>query len=401
MILNLGILLLVLVVCEIFLQIIIKYFRRDFQWLITEKDSNPFFDKIALKKFINNSFDKELGWVRKPNTTGVEVGANSKIVYHIDSNGSRENLVGSKVTIASFGDSYTFGRQVEDFQTWQVRLSEKLGEKVLNYGVGNYGADQAFLYYQRQKIPKTTKIVILGIVPETICRIHSYWKHYLEFGNTFAFKPRYTLDHGKLKLHKNPIEGLEDFDDFEKVLGVLKKYDDFYEIKFKKLQFRFPYLKSYFLNFKRNSMLLYSLSKRKVFHFLGVENKKVENDPFNRIMIDNIKHSHEMYQNKQACKLLELILIKFCDMARDRGHTPLLLIMPQLIDLKIINEVGHTPYEDFFFEMSKKESVIDTTLDLNKENSKIFYTEDLYGGHFSELGNQLVADKVFDYLSES
>ena len=157
MILNLGILLLVLVVCEIFLQIIIKYFRRDFQWLITEKDSNPFFDKIALKKFINNSFDKELGWVRKPNTTGIEVGANSKIIYHIDSNGSRVNLVGSKVTIASFGDSYTFGRQVEDFQTWQVRLSEKLGEKVLNYGVGNYGADQAFLYYQRQKIPKTTQ----------------------------------------------------------------------------------------------------------------------------------------------------------------------------------------------------------------------------------------------------
>ena len=27
----------------------------------------------------------------------------------------------------------------------------------------------------------------LGFVPETISRIQSYWKHYLEFGNTFAF----------------------------------------------------------------------------------------------------------------------------------------------------------------------------------------------------------------------
>ena len=38
-----------------------------------------------------------------------------------------------------------------------------------------------------KKIDKSTKLIILAFVPETIARIHSYWKHYLEFGNKFGF----------------------------------------------------------------------------------------------------------------------------------------------------------------------------------------------------------------------
>ena len=65
MIFTVGLILLVLVTSEFFLQLVIRYLRKDFQWLITEKDENPDFDKVAFNKFINNSFDKELGWVRQ------------------------------------------------------------------------------------------------------------------------------------------------------------------------------------------------------------------------------------------------------------------------------------------------------------------------------------------------
>ena len=30
-------------------------------------------------------------------------------------------------------------------------------------------------------------------MPETILRVHSFWKHYLEYGNTLAFKPRFEI----------------------------------------------------------------------------------------------------------------------------------------------------------------------------------------------------------------
>lgn len=38
-----------------------------------------------------------------------------------------------------------------------------------------------------------SKIIIFNVVPETIARINSYWKHYREFGNTLGFKPLYII----------------------------------------------------------------------------------------------------------------------------------------------------------------------------------------------------------------
>ena len=248
--------LLVLLISEIILQITIKYLRKDFQWLITEQDEYPSFDKKALSKFFKNSFDQELGWVKKPNSRGIEKGKYGEIEYHIDSNSSRKNNIEQETSIVTFGDSYTFCRQVEDNQTWQVYLSNLLNSKVLNFGVGNYGADQAYLYYQRQEVPVSTKVVILGVVPETICRVQSYWKHYLEFGNTFAFKPRFTLENGKLTFHNNPINDIGDFDKVNEIIDSIKNTDVFYQRKFRCFQFRFPYLMKFIINIKRSSILI-------------------------------------------------------------------------------------------------------------------------------------------------
>ena len=76
---------------------------------------------------------------------------------------------------------------------------------ILNYGVSNYGLDQAILKYKRCKVSKNVKIVIMGFVPETITRIQSRWKHYTEFGNINGFKPKFDLVNNKLVLKPNPI----------------------------------------------------------------------------------------------------------------------------------------------------------------------------------------------------
>jgi hypothetical protein len=386
------------VICEILLQFLIRFFRKDFQWLITEKDDYPIFDQVAFDKFILNSFDKELGWVKKPNSIGTEKGKNGKIIFHIDDKGSRENFVDFKTSIVTFGDSYTFCKQVEDNQTWQACLSKNLDDKVLNYGVGNYGIDQAFLYYKRQKLPETTKIVILGFVPETICRIQSYWKHYLEFGNIFAFKPRFSLDNGQLKLHDNLINCADDFNKLHKIIDKVKINDGFYTKKFRQKQFRFPYLLRYFFNFKSTSLLLYFLIKKKLFNLIGFERAEINNAPFSKIMFENISDSHKMYRDDKACELLEAILMKFCNLANKRGHKPLLLIMPQLMDLKINKKQKTTPYAAFFSKINKITPVLDMTPHLNGKNLNSFYTDDLYGGHFSEIGNELVAEKVLEFI---
>ena len=390
-----------LLVSEVALQVLVKYLKKDFQWLITEEDEYPDFDKKALKKFFKNSFDKELGWVRKPNSSGFENGKYGKIEYHIDSNGSRENFIEKETLIATFGDSYTFCRQVEDDQTWQVYLSKKLNNKVLNFGVGNYGVDQALLYYQRHEVPMKTKTVVLGFVPETICRIQSYWKHYLEFGNTFAFKPRFTLENGKLILHGNPISELKGFNDINRVIDSIKSTDGFYIRKFKHLQFKTPYLIKFVINIRRNSLLFFLLIRKKFFNILGIHNAEINNAPFSIIMKDNIEDSHAMYNDNYACELLENILLQFCDEAYKRGHKPLILIMPQLIDLKIIRKTGVNPYNNFFVQLGDKAPVLDMTESINTGNLSDLYTEDVYGGHFSAKGNKLVAENIISYLNKT
>ena len=115
-----GTILLVFLILEFALQVAVNYLRRDFQWLINKHDEYPSFNPEALKKFFNNSFDKELGWVRKADSSGIEHGEFGDIRYHIDKYGSRKNIVEGSASVVTFGDSYTFCRQVEDDQTWQV-----------------------------------------------------------------------------------------------------------------------------------------------------------------------------------------------------------------------------------------------------------------------------------------
>ena len=60
-----------------------------------------------------------------------------------------------------------------------------------------------------KKIKINSVFTIIGVVPETINRINFIWKHFLEFGNIYAFKPTFFLD--KKKLRKNPIKDKKDF----------------------------------------------------------------------------------------------------------------------------------------------------------------------------------------------
>ncbi|MCA9408040.1 MAG: hypothetical protein KC733_05085 [Candidatus Omnitrophica bacterium] len=383
------------------MRIIINFFRQDFQWLITKQDEFPLLDQNGLKKFFRNSYDPVLGWVRKPNTKGVEKSAKRKTFYSIDSLGSRSNLAGKnkKKSIATFGDSYVFCRQVNDEETWQYFLSIKLNIDVMNFGVGNYGVDQALLRYQNSSLPKEVKVVILGFVPETICRIHSYWKHYLEFGNTFAFKPRFILQDNDLKYIPNAMQSSEDFTKIKEKLSFIQQNDYFYKFKFRNIQFRFPYILSFLRNASRNFELLSSLTYRFWARLLRQSTIKIENEPFHLIMQANIKQAHQMYKQERATKLFEAILYRFKEIAKEKGHQPIILVMPQLIDLKmgLMNKMS---YQGFFQSLNNKVPVIDLTDFILKYDFEQLYAEDLYGGHFSKEGNTLVAEYISEKINE-
>jgi hypothetical protein len=389
-------------IIELGLLFVVRLSRRSFPWLITEQDELPTLDENALQKFINYSFDPYLGWVRKPNSSGVEHGQKGEIRFQIDENGCRSNSF-NKLTplIAAFGDSYVFCRQVEDNETWEAQLSKEKGFGVMNYGVGNYGADQALLRYEKVSLPETVRIVILGFVPESICRIQSYWKHYLEFGNTFAFKPRFVFgSEGKLSLIENPIKNINDYASLEDILPRVQKLDKFYNTKFRSLQFRIPYALSFMRNPIRQIKLITAIGFRGILRYLGLNSTWSENLPFTLVMKDNIKEAHNFYSDKDSTDLLKAIILRFKKATSSRGHIPLVLLMPQLLDLKFAKDKS-SPYQEFFRQMSLLLPVIDLTNSFANEEIDKLYINDQYGGHLSPAGNLLVAMEITEWLKKT
>ncbi len=181
-------------------------------------------------------------------------------------------------------------------------MSFKISSSVLNYGVGNYGIDQALLRFDKVYIPKNCKYSVLAFVPETISRIQSYWKHYLEFGNTFAFKPRFILNGEKLKLIKQYIKDFEDYDNVKTNRHNIRKYDRFYSEKFKKYSFSFPYIFSFFKNFKYNSKIFTDLT----FNFF-IKDSKINEKLFDYVMKNNLINSQKLYNEEESTKLLKAI----------------------------------------------------------------------------------------------
>ena len=392
-----------IIVGEFFFIVTVKFLRKDFKWLITSDDEQPNFNTKELESFFSKSYDPTLGWVRKFFSIGIENGEQGKIYFKTDEVGSRINSNSSKYvpSISCFGDSYAFCRQVDNDETWEYFLSDFFNTGVLNFGVGNYGFDQALIRYKNIKLPEYVDTVIMGVVPETICRIQSYWKHYLEFGNVFAFKPKFRLQKGSLNLQKNPMQNEKDFFHYHEKIPHIQRNDRFYKEKFKKFQFRFPYSISFLRNFNRNTKLFYALIRRSIKRFLGKSDSSTENLPFLLIMENNIQISHALYREKYSKDLFSALLKDFTNHAISNNHNPIFILLPQLVDCNIIKKTNQNPFSEFIRELNISNlKIIDFTMLFPKlENLTDYYVNDEYGGHLSKKGNRYVADVLRSELN--
>jgi len=397
-------LIILVVFIEFFLFFAVNFFRREFPWLITRADERPILDQNGLKKFFENGFDPELGWIRKPNTQKDEHGKFGGTTYHIDPHGNRLNPGHDSFPqyISCYGDSFTFARQVNDNQTWSWYLSSLTHSNVLNLGVGNYGLDQALLRLKREFPKQRTKIVIMGVVPSTIVRILCCWKHYNEFGNTFGFKPMFQLEGNVLKLIPNPINTKEKFLHYQDYLPLIKKYDYFYKRKFKKEMIGFPYLISILRNPVRNFSLMYLVVRDKYFSSKKQQGEGAYPKPMSIIMKTNLKLRHDLFtKNEYAVALMVKLVEEFVRYAKELNFIPVFLLLPQKDDVLCIREKG--PYYDRFINRIKDNvTTMDITSDLLSRHDldDIYSDDNKYGGHFSNIGNKAVAQLVFEKLKK-
>lgn len=387
-----------IIIVEIFVRKIVIFTNKNFQWLIIQKDETPKLSEEGLTKFFEHGFDPELGWVRKPMTVHEENGKEGKTKWSINDYSARNNPTWNEKEseISCYGDSFTFSRQVNDDQTWEHFLSNKIQTNVKNFGVGNYGIDQTILRLKREFPNNRTKIVIIGIVPDTISRILSVWKHYYEYGNTFGFKPRFVLKNGKLELIKNFIDEKGKFTSYVQYLPEIKKYDYFYGKKFKKEKIIFPYTISVLKNFKRNISIIFWILK---IYLSKRPSEKTKWKPMSIIMKINLEWRLKLYKNEEVKKLFEEIILNFVEYAKEQNFKPVLVFLPQKDDLGFIKKEYHF-YNEFVNKIRKNETltVIDIQNYLSKEENidEFFSDNNEYGGHYSKIGNK----KIAYYLEE-
>ena len=391
-------------IIELVVYVRVYFVNKKFQWLIIAKDENPPLSQEGLKKFIPDGYDSELGWVRKPNTEHIEKNQQGTTKWTINPKGARinpgfENL-NSK--ISCYGDSFVFCRQVNDDETWEYHLSKLKETNVINFGVGNYGIDQALLRMKREYQKNKTQTVILGVVPDTISRIVSIWKHYYEYGNTFGFKPRFIVKNNQLQLIQNPIDHESKFYKYGNYLGQIRENDFFYRNKFKREILHFPYCITILKNFRRNYGIINWVRKIQSLKNSKKDFSEIEWNPTKIIMKINLEWRVKLYQDKQITLLLKKIIEEFFLFSKQNQFKPVLVILPQKDDVNFIKKNFHF-YENFLEELSNLEElqIIDTTKDfLQVKNLDSLYSDkNEYGGHYSVDGNQKIASIINDELT--
>ena len=147
-------------------------------------------------------YDTSKGWISKPNLKDMNVFDNK--LLNTNSKGLRGKNEYSyskdqdKIRILVLGDSFTFGDEVSDNETYSYYLQEMVPHaEVINFGVHGYGHDQMLILFKEEGIKYEPDIVILGFLPGDMPR------NLLKFRD-FA-KPKFVLDKRKLRLTGTPV----------------------------------------------------------------------------------------------------------------------------------------------------------------------------------------------------
>jgi hypothetical protein len=136
--------------------------------------------------------DPVLGYRPAPNW-------NRRTLEHgLRSNGTQARASGDGATILCVGDSFTWGDDAEDAETWPAQLERLSGTRTLNGGVFGYGVDQIVLRSRELVDIYHPRLVIVGLIQDDVERCALAMRD-------GAYKPYFKLCGGELVLYPPPF----------------------------------------------------------------------------------------------------------------------------------------------------------------------------------------------------
>lgn len=207
---GLVIFLISLMVCLFFLEISLRFVYKDECSIYGPEETDDLFLcylsknlPISLQEFNQSTlrydqdfcdtWDFMLGWIPKKNCDTGRYSTNSA-----GFRGKEEfNITKNKTRILILGDSFTWGENVFDYETYPDYLDQSFrGEKdVINMGVHGYGPDQMYIRFLQEGIQYNPDIVILALYTPDIFRTTVRIRDY--------YKPRFKIVDNKLVLDEN------------------------------------------------------------------------------------------------------------------------------------------------------------------------------------------------------
>ena len=160
---------------------------------------DPHAEVSMIGRVYPGSFDAHLGYVPTPGAFAPN--PIWKTSAHIRQDGVRSNGADRPtpkgIPLVAVGDSFTYGDEVNDRDTWPAQLERLLERPVINGGVFGYGLDQAVLRSEVLMEAVAADYLIVSLIPDDVTRC--------EFSYRYSWKPYFDIESGVLVRHNDPV----------------------------------------------------------------------------------------------------------------------------------------------------------------------------------------------------
>lgn len=144
---------------------------------------------------------ERLGYAPQPSTLNSDNEWGTTVT--IDADGCRSNGPGPRPAgkpVVCVGDSFTFGDQVSDHETWPAYLEQELQRPVHNGGVFGYSLTQAVLRAEELVASKNADTLVVSFIDDDLRRC--------ELGRRYVPLPWFEIQDGQLQLCNVPVQEL-------------------------------------------------------------------------------------------------------------------------------------------------------------------------------------------------
>jgi hypothetical protein len=323
-------------------------------------------------------YSENLGWSIRPNAQGKNG------LYRSNSAGIRSDVEYEQtptpgvLRIALFGDSYTHGDHVSLEDSWGYQLEKLLHQEgihaeVINFGVGGYGMDQAYLRWQTEGRHYQPDIVLFGFQAENAFRNANVIRSIYRPGSGIPFsKPKFVITGDSLTLVNSPTIPPKQMPELMATFGQSPLAEH-----------------EYFFNSDPNSYDVHWWTKSKLLTLaLDVFATKEEDDePASATYYH--RHAEYFAMDDEPAQLTIAIVQAFRAGVEADGAEFIIVHLPRRTFLKNIRKKEPLPYADLLAYLDEHYDVVHT-----EDGMTELPAEAYFGKHLSVEGNLAVATTV-------